>query len=442
MTKTKKNKILKLKSKKNIKLKHKKSKLLKRKKSKFSRNKKGGFVDSNKLIAIGHKFSVFDNNKKEDTFEFKDSDFFLSDTYDYVIPKKKLGSGNFGIVFLGNYIRHNYIEKPSSSGSKYDISVIMPVVIKTAITDEYYKLPGRSNLDLLNELMLFKEIEKKKIYPANLVQRINRNNTSIRFSPTHPYNIDPCDNTYHNMPCILLEYMELGSLEDYLKHLKKNRIEYENYKYFLEKIKICSDVAKGMAFLHNNNIMHFDLAPRNILLKKDFENNIIAKIADFGKACIYNRQKKKIDIISLDRFCRDKELNENEFKRCNLNLDVSIHPPDNVYFKLFTKYHDKEFKKKRVLVETQPHKIIAQVKDSKNKIKNSQELTTGLKTDYETEIKTLKKQLEEKDTKLKTKLEEKDTVLKKQLEEKETELKTKLEEKETELKTKLEKTIK
>ena len=47
------------------------------------------------------------------------------------------------------------------------------------------------------------------------------------------------------------------------------------------------DVAKGMEYLSRNNIMHGDLAARNILLsRQSLENDsgLVAKVADFGLA--------------------------------------------------------------------------------------------------------------------------------------------------------------
>lgn len=52
---------------------------------------------------------------------------------------------------------------------------------------------------------------------------------------------------------------------------------------WLIRVKICRDVAKGLAFLHEESklkIIHRDIKPTNILLDKDFT----AKISDFGYA--------------------------------------------------------------------------------------------------------------------------------------------------------------
>lgn len=45
---------------------------------------------------------------------------------------------------------------------------------------------------------------------------------------------------------------------------------------------ICLQVAEGMEWLHRNDFVHGDLAARNVLLKKNSQGNIRAKIGDFG----------------------------------------------------------------------------------------------------------------------------------------------------------------
>jgi serine/threonine protein kinase len=66
--------------------------------------------------------------------------------------------------------------------------------------------------------------------------------------------------------------MDKGSL-DRLLHNKK-------ILNFEAKIKILSDIAHGMKFLHEKGIMHRDLKPQNVLVDKDN----ICKICDFGLA--------------------------------------------------------------------------------------------------------------------------------------------------------------
>jgi serine/threonine protein kinase len=57
------------------------------------------------------------------------------------------------------------------------------------------------------------------------------------------------------------------------------------------RVKICLDVAKGLAYLHedcNLKLIHGDIKPSNVLLDKDFN----AKISDFGFAQTHEKSTK------------------------------------------------------------------------------------------------------------------------------------------------------
>jgi serine/threonine protein kinase len=70
--------------------------------------------------------------------------------------------------------------------------------------------------------------------------------------------------------CIILEYCANGSLLDYLiKHPNLDKTQL---------IKIVKGVALGMLHLHEESIIHRDLACRNVLL----DENLNPKISDFG----------------------------------------------------------------------------------------------------------------------------------------------------------------
>lgn len=68
---------------------------------------------------------------------------------------------------------------------------------------------------------------------------------------------------------IVTEYMENGSLYNLLR-LQKLKI--------MTVHRIAKDIALGMNYLHEENVLHRDLTSRNILLTKHMQ----AKVADFG----------------------------------------------------------------------------------------------------------------------------------------------------------------
>jgi len=72
---------------------------------------------------------------------------------------------------------------------------------------------------------------------------------------------------------IVLELLEV-SLQDIL-----HQPMYKAYRTWrLSLLSIACDVAKGIAYLHFNNLLHRDLKPGNVLLSSDW----VAKVADFG----------------------------------------------------------------------------------------------------------------------------------------------------------------
>lgn len=78
--------------------------------------------------------------------------------------------------------------------------------------------------------------------------------------------------------CLIYEYMENRSLEDYLSQ----RTSRPSLPWFT-RFRIVFEVACGLAFLHNSKpepIVHRDLKPGNILLDRNF----MSKIGDVGLA--------------------------------------------------------------------------------------------------------------------------------------------------------------
>ena len=74
---------------------------------------------------------------------------------------------------------------------------------------------------------------------------------------------------------ILMEYMEQGSLDGFIKNPSLN---------FLQRIQIAIDIASGLNHLRNKGIVHHDIKPKNVLLYQTESGIFRAKICDFGLA--------------------------------------------------------------------------------------------------------------------------------------------------------------
>ena len=79
--------------------------------------------------------------------------------------------------------------------------------------------------------------------------------------------------------CIVTEYMDHGSLYNLL------RSREISFSHFVEN-KILLGTARGMAYLHNENIIHRDLKSLNVLV----DGNWTVKVADFGLSKLMSKE--------------------------------------------------------------------------------------------------------------------------------------------------------
>ncbi|PKA46144.1 Serine/threonine-protein kinase HT1 [Apostasia shenzhenica] len=77
--------------------------------------------------------------------------------------------------------------------------------------------------------------------------------------------------------CIVTEFMSGGSVYDFL-HKQKGLFKLPAL------LRVAIDVSKGMAYLHQNNIIHRDLKAANLLMDGNEASNLVVKVADFGVA--------------------------------------------------------------------------------------------------------------------------------------------------------------
>ncbi|RIA93658.1 kinase-like domain-containing protein [Glomus cerebriforme] len=101
---------------------------------------------------------------------------------------------------------------------------------------------------------------------------------------------------------LVLEYAPNGNLSSYLK---------TNTVTWSFKAKVCRDIALGLMHCHDNNVLHFDLKPENVLLDKD----LVPKLADFGiskskSQMILDNGKAggTMNYVAPERVCRDMKM--------------------------------------------------------------------------------------------------------------------------------------
>jgi fyn-related kinase len=87
---------------------------------------------------------------------------------------------------------------------------------------------------------------------------------------------------------IITEFMDLGSLQEYL-HGEGRSLRLP------ELIGMCTQIAEGMAYLESQNCIHHDLTAKNILVSHD----MICKVANFGIAnkYIYKAHSTKFPLM-------------------------------------------------------------------------------------------------------------------------------------------------
>lgn len=118
----------------------------------------------------------------------------------------------------------------------------------------------------------------------------------IRQFFNHPHIVNVYDVFDENETCYYtMEYIEGGSLEDYVESTEMGTLEEE------EALRIIRDVASALSEMHKHRMNHLDVKPKNIML----DENGKAILIDFGAAHLYHEDTEKdssILAISSDEY--------------------------------------------------------------------------------------------------------------------------------------------
>ncbi|KAK3161122.1 hypothetical protein QOZ80_1BG0072350 [Eleusine coracana subsp. coracana] len=158
--------------------------------------------------------------------------------------RDKLGQGGYGSVYKG---------------------VLLPRNVRVAV-----KLLGNSNCngdDFISEVSTI-----GRIHHINVVRLVGFCAEEMRRA-------------------LIYEYMPHGSLDKYIFSSERS--------FSWDKLsEIALGIARGINYLHQGcdmQILHFDIKPHNILL----DNNFVPKVADFGLAKLYPRDKSFVPASAL-----------------------------------------------------------------------------------------------------------------------------------------------
>lgn len=115
----------------------------------------------------------------------------------------------------------------------------------------------------------------------------------------------------------VMEFVQEGQLKTYMSN---NPLTTDQLK------KLLIDILEGLKYLHSEGIIHRDIKPQNILLGRDKQNRLVAKIADFGisKNADSNQASASI-LLGTIEYMAPEQFNPERYginKKISYNVDI------------------------------------------------------------------------------------------------------------------------
>ncbi|MFY7651184.1 MAG: protein kinase domain-containing protein [Chitinophagaceae bacterium] len=115
----------------------------------------------------------------------------------------------------------------------------------------------------------------------------------------------------------IMEFVQEGQIKTYMSN---NAITKDELK------KLFIDLLEGLKYLHSEGIIHRDIKPQNILLGRDKQKRLVAKIADFGiSKTVDSNQASASILLGTIEYMAPEQFNPEKYginKKISYNVDV------------------------------------------------------------------------------------------------------------------------
>ncbi|MBC7652310.1 MAG: serine/threonine protein kinase, partial [Deinococcales bacterium] len=115
----------------------------------------------------------------------------------------------------------------------------------------------------------------------------------------------------------VMEFVQEGQMKTFMT---QNPLNLDQLK------KLLIDILEGLKYLHSEGVIHRDIKPQNILLGRDKQNRLVAKIADFGisKSADSNQASASI-LLGTIEYMAPEQFNPERYginKKIGYNVDI------------------------------------------------------------------------------------------------------------------------